>query len=122
MKNQENVLITGGTGEIGSQLSVKLLDEGYNVSVFSRYRKKLNPIKVFHWNPEKGEIDTEALIQADYIVHLAGSNIGEKKWTSKRKKDVVSSRVNSACLLLKKIKELNIKPKAYISASAIGYY
>jgi uncharacterized protein (TIGR01777 family) len=82
----------------------------------------MNNVKVFRWDPEKGIIDTEALKDIDYIIHLAGTNIGEKRWTNDRKKDIVDSRVVSARLLQKGISERKTHLKSFISASATGYY
>jgi apolipoprotein D and lipocalin family protein len=80
------VLITGGTGLIGQHLSRKLLKNGYDVVVLSRHRSKNNDaeIPVYYWDIDKNEIDQEALNSCDYIIHLAGVNIGEKRWTDQR--------------------------------------
>ena len=74
------------------------------------------------WNVEKGEIDKDAIAQSDYIIHLAGANVAEKRWTDKRKKEIVESRTKSGALLVKSLKEIPNKVKAVISASAIGWY
>ena len=94
------VLITGGTGMIGTSLSRHLLQQGYDVIILSR-----NPIetasvykttyqqnsfrpsgKIFYakWDTEKMVIDHTALGQADYIVHLAGEGVAKSRWTKKR--------------------------------------
>jgi uncharacterized protein (TIGR01777 family) len=56
------------------------------------------------------------------IVHLAGANVGTKKWTASRKQEIIDSRVKSGELLLDKIKKSKSKPEAFITASAVGYY
>lgn len=116
------VLITGGNGLIGKQLSRMLLDRGYNVSIVSRTPKPVNGCKVYTWNTEKRSIDHEAIDTADYIIHLAGENIGSKRWTKNRKKEIVDSRTLTAQLLFEKVKERKRDIRAYISASATGYY
>jgi uncharacterized protein (TIGR01777 family) len=118
----EKVLITGGTGLIGRILSKKLLDKGYEVAILSRSPNTSSDIPVFHWNYETGKIDQQALNYCDYIIHLAGSNIGEKRWTKRRKQLILDSRIKSADFIYKTLEENNIKPKAFVSASAIGYY
>jgi len=118
----EKVLITGGTGLIGKHLHKKLTEKGYEVLILSRNKSQVNKSTIFYWNPEKEEIDSSAVKKADYIIHLAGANIGEKRWTAKRKQVILDSRVKTAELLLKKINETQAKPKAFISASATGYY
>ena len=118
----ETVLITGGSGLVGKELNKKLTQKGYKVHNLSRNKSQTNKSNVFYWNPEKEEIDSEAIEKADYIIHLAGANIGEKRWTSKRKQIILNSRVKSGELLFKSIKENKLKPNAFISASATGYY
>ncbi len=118
----ERVIISGGTGLVGKHLSKKLLEKGYSVAVLSRNVEIFNEIPVICWNPEKNELDTSSISSADYIIHLAGANIGSKRWTKKRKEIIVNSRTQSGYLLFERISRLNIKPKAFITASAIGYY
>ena len=67
-------------------------------------------------------LQKKAIDEADYIIHLAGANIGDKRWTDKRKQLIIDSRVKSAQLLFDTIKDRNKILKAFISASAIGYY
>jgi hypothetical protein len=118
----EKVLITGGSGLIGRYLTSVLLTEGYDVAHLSRKQDQFGRVRVFRWNPEKGILDPLVFEGVDYIVHLAGANIGDKKWSDSRKKEIESSRVDSAKLLFKVISENNIHIKAFISASAVGYY
>ena len=116
------VLITGGSGLIGRYLTSALLSEGYRVSHLSRGTPQFGRVRVFRWNPEEGIIDPAAFIETDYIVHLAGANIGEKRWSRKRREQIGSSRIDSARLLYKAITENGIRLKAFISASGISYY
>lgn len=120
------VLITGGTGMIGTHLQKFLSEKGYSVIVLIRNeksRKSSHPnIAYAKWNVEKGEIDKVAITSADYIIHLAGANVAEKRWTDKRKKEIVESRTKSGELLVKALQEIPNKVKAVISASAIGWY
>jgi len=115
-------MITGGSGLIGRYLTSLLLENGYRVSHLSRKQDQFGKVRVYRWDPEKGILDPVVLNGADYIVHLAGANIGEKRWTRSRKEEIVKSRVDSALLLHRVITENNIPLKAFISASAIGYY
>ena len=117
-----SVLITGGSGLIGKYLTSLLLSKGYIVSHLSRTTTHFGKVRVYRWDPEKNFIDPNLLEGIDHIVHLAGANIGEKRWTSERKKEILNSRVNSAKLLHRVVSENNIKLKSFISASAIGYY
>lgn len=118
----ETVLITGGTGLIGNQLTFLLKNKGYEVIHLSRSISKKQQVPTYLWNVEKRTIDTQAIENADYIIHLAGAGIGDKRWTKKRKKEIINSRIDSAHLLLEAIKNSNKKIKAFVSASAIGFY
>jgi len=117
-----SVLITGGSGLIGRYLTSLLLTEGYKVSHLSRNSNQFGRIRVYRWDPEKKFVDPEIFDGIDYIIHLAGANIGEKRWTKKRKDEITSSRIDSAKLLYDTVSTNHIKIKAFISASAIGYY
>lgn len=122
MRNSSSVLITGGSGLIGKHLTSLLLTEGYTVSHLSRNKKKNANERVFYWDPSNNVIDPEAFNGVNFIIHLAGANIGEKRWTAARKKEILQSRVQTARFLHAGIIERGIPLKAFISASATGIY
>jgi hypothetical protein len=115
-----NILITGGTGLIGQHLSHLLTKKGYKVLVLSRTKNE-DPTS-FYWNIDDNYVDKQAIIKADYIIHLAGANIAEKRWTKDRKELLINSRVKTANLLFEAVKKWNPSLKGFISASGIGYY
>jgi uncharacterized protein len=117
-----SVLITGGSGFISKQLTASLLASGYKVSHLSRNRSRSGEVKSFMWSPEKGIIDPEVFEGLDFIIHLAGANIGSKRWSRSRKEQIIASRVDSARFLYRTILEKGIRLKAFISASATGIY
>lgn len=120
---KKNVLISGGSGFIGSQLTDLLIAKGYSVSILSRSEKQ-NKEDLFYykWNVANQTIDATAVLNADYIIHLAGENIAEKRWTLKRKTEIIDSREKSTQLLYSVLKKNNKKLEAFISASAVGIY
>lgn len=118
----KTILITGGSGMIGVRLTEMLKAKGYSVIWLSRKRNIKAEIPRYSWDYRKGEIDTEALKQANIVVHLAGSNLGDGSWTKAKKQEIVESRILTTKLLLQTYKSLNIQPEAFISASAVGYY
>ena len=113
------VLITGGTGLVGSRLTELLLEKNHEVVILSRNPKEQNEFK---WDIKNDFIDDKAFENIDYIIHLAGAGIADERWSDKRKKVIIDSRVETANLLLKKVKELNLDLKGFISASGSGYY
>ena len=123
----ETVLITGGTGLIGQALTQLLTDHGYQVIILSRQphadKNTENSLVTYAgWDVRRQTVDTDALAAADHIVHLAGANVGGKRWTSSYKKEILESRTLSSQLLFKALEQHPNKVKKFISASATGYY
>jgi uncharacterized protein (TIGR01777 family) len=121
------VLITGGTGLIGSAITKELISKGYEVIILTRKSPdtkdpKQSRISYAHWDVEQQAIDKEAIEKADHIIHLAGANVAGGRWTEKRKREIVDSRVKSGALLVKALSEIPNKIQTVISASAIGWY
>ncbi len=113
------ILITGGTGLVGQLLQRKLVNKGYSVRILTRNPKKENE---FYWNIKRYEIDDKVFDNLDYIVHLAGAGIADKRWTGARKDEILESRTKSTQLLYDTIKQKKVSLRGFISASAIGYY
>jgi hypothetical protein len=119
------ILITGGTGVIGKNLTRHLISKGYEVIIMSRGTTRVSQspgISYAKWNVEEGKIDSNAIAKADYIIHLAGANVMAKRWTKKYKQVIVESRTNSSELLVKALQEIPNNVKVVISASAVGWY
>ena len=118
------VLITGGTGLVGKRLTEMLVSKGYEVIIVTRQipLTAQKNIQYALWNVEAGQIDSDAINKSDYIIHLAGAGVADKRWTNKRKKEIVDSRIKSCELLVKALRTNENKIKAVISASAIGWY
>ncbi len=115
----KNILITGGSGLVGKQLTSLLESKGYTVAWLSRKPQQQTH---FLWDVEKQELDPQALEWADAVVHLAGEGVAEKRWTADRKKRILESRTQSTQLLYTAIQQAEKKPNTFISASAVGYY
>lgn len=119
----KNILLTGGTGFIGKNLTDLLIENGFSVSILSRSDRKNTPaITYYKWDLTRDYIDEEAILNADYIIHLAGEGIVEKRWTEKRKKDIIESRTKPVELLFSILKKHNKTLDAFVSASAVGIY
>ena len=121
------VLISGGSGLIGKALTRALLAQGYSVIVLSRRAAQLLPqpienLRFAIWDVKKGTIDRQAFMEADYIVHLAGAGVADKRWTQGRKAEIVQSRTESSALIATQLEKIPNRVKAVVSASAIGWY
>jgi uncharacterized protein (TIGR01777 family) len=118
----KHILVTGGTGLIGKLLTDKLLNHGYKVSHLSRRPGNDLRVKTFIWDVGKNEIDDRCIDGVDMIIHLAGAGIADKRWSDKRKKELIESRTHSIALIYKVIKDQPNRVSTVISASATGYY
>ena len=118
----KHILLTGGTGLIGSILTKELLEKGYQVSHLSRTPGKDPQVKTYLWDVDKGEIDDHCIDGVDIIVHLAGAAVADKRWIKKRKQVIIDSRVKSIRLIYELMKTKPHQVKKVISASATGYY
>jgi uncharacterized protein (TIGR01777 family) len=112
---------------IGKALTQALIERGYNVIVLTRrindqQKTKNDKLSYAVWDVEKQTIDKDAFAKADYIIHLAGAGVAEKRWTDKRKKEIVDSRVKSGKLVVESLKNIPNKVKTVITASGIGWY
>ena len=119
---QPHILLTGGTGLVGINLTEQLLQKGYEVSHLSRSPGNDPRVNTYSWDVTKGVIDERSIDGVDLVVHLAGAAIAEKRWSKKRKQEIIDSRTKSIGLIYKLLATRKHKVKSVISASAIGYY
>jgi uncharacterized protein len=124
-----NVLVTGSSGLVGSALIDRLRDSGHRASRLVRRYPAVGragaPISDVAWDPPSGTLDRAGLEQAgpfDGIVHLAGAGIGDRRWSTARKRVVMDSRTASTSTLLDALIEISPPPAVLISASAVGFY
>lgn len=121
-----NFLITGGTGLVGSALTGQLLSAGHAVTILTRNPRSTQSVDLAlqfrHWDPSKQQIDEASIRSADYIVHLAGANVADKRWTAKRKQEILNSRVQSGAFLVECLRSIPNQVQAVLGASAQGWY
>ena len=116
------ILISGGTGLIGRHLSGLLKSKGYKVRLLSRESNPKNSFPTFLWNIDQNTIDDSAFNGVNHIIHLTGAGVANKRWTNKRKNEILDSRVASTNLLYDTVKRLEVPLKSFVAASATGYY
>jgi uncharacterized protein len=115
------IIISGATGLVGTALTRALRDEGHSVARLVRTGSAAVAGDI-QWNPANSKVDLAALEGADAIVNLNGASIGGGRWTPERKKLLRTSRVETTRFLVDSMSRLRQKPRAFVSASAIGFY
>jgi len=123
----KKIIITGATGTIGRNLAEELFARGDEVTIFTRNPEKSkkkfgNKINIVKWDYTKPDEWKEYLNRVDIVVHLAGANLGAKRWSEEYKKLAYESRILSTRSLIEAIKSVEQKPKTFISANAVGIY
>lgn len=114
----KKILIAGGSGLIGKELTVKCISLGYEVIILTRSHKKPKKnVTYITWDPAKKSVSSE-IPPVDYVINLAGAGIADKRWTQKRKNEILYSRTESTAYLIDIIPPIN----TYIGASAVGFY
>ena len=113
-----NLLITGGTGFVGSALCSRLLEEQHKIVVLSRNPEKIKaPIKAV---ANLDQLSNDNIF--DVVINLAGEPIANKRWNDQQKKRIFGSRIETTEALIEYFKKSKHKPKLLINGSAIGYY
>ncbi|MFM8826614.1 MAG: TIGR01777 family oxidoreductase, partial [Actinomycetota bacterium] len=115
-----NILVTGASGLIGSALVPALEKEGH--SVLRAVRREPRGDRERRWDPAAGSLAPGFLDGVDAVIHLAGAGIGDKRWTDAYKREILESRTKSTSLLAGAIADAAVKPKVFLSGSAIGIY
>jgi len=118
----KKILITGGTGLVGTALCFKLQALGFEVAILSRTKNEKSTLPTYYWDVAKNKIDISIINSVDCIIHLAGVNISEKRWSKNQKEQILDSRIKSAELIFNNIDIKNNQLKAFITASAVGFY
>jgi len=113
------ILISGASGLIGTALSDRLKASGHTVNKLVRREPATGE---YAWDPKAGKLDPAALAECDAVINLSGAGIGDKRWTDDYKRELLESRVAATDLLATSIAELDRKPSAFLSGSAVGCY
>lgn len=118
MARINKIAVTGASGLIGSALVAQLKSDGHQVQKI--VRRPARTADEVSWNPIKGEIDLQSLEGVDAVFHLAGAGVGDKRWTSSYRSEILNSRLLGTTTIATACEQL--QPDVFISASAIGYY
>ena len=113
------IIISGASGLIGKRLVEQLQQHGHDVVRLVRRAASTGEIM---WDPKAGVLSASALEGADAVIHLSGAGIGDKRWTSSYKREILESRTITTSLIANTIANMNRKPSVFLSGSAIGIY
>ena len=125
------IIIAGGSGLIGRELTKSLTSDGDKVIILSRtpelVKDMQTPVSVIQWDGKTLEEWGKYIDGCDVVVNLTGENLSGKgllpsRWTKGRKLRLVQSRVNSGEVLTKAIQLANVKPSVFVQASGVGFY
>lgn len=114
----QRIAVTGASGLIGTALIGHLKSEGHTVQ--KMVRRSVVSADEIQWDPRAGTVDLAALEGVDAVIHLAGANVGDKRWTKKYKAEILNSRLLGTTTISNAVNQ--VKPQVFISASAIGWY
>lgn len=118
------IIITGGTGFLGSELIKDLIAQNYNCVVFTRNPSKYQnteSVEYVEWIPESNYL-AKHISGAKAIINLAGAPIVGKRWTKSYKKEIIDSRVETTKALVEAVNQCSNKPQKFLSSSASGYF
>ncbi|HEY2292426.1 MAG TPA: TIGR01777 family oxidoreductase [Thermoanaerobaculia bacterium] len=120
------IVITGGTGLIGSAVAREMGSAGHEVVVLTRDPSRMGPLppntRAAQWDGKTAG-DWAKLLDGDtVIVHLAGDSIAAGRWTEEKKRRIRDSRVESGRAVLEAVRQAKAKPRALLQGSAVGYY
>ena len=117
----KKILISGATGLVGKKIARKLYERGYQVEILVRSKPENSDFRSYIWDYKNGFLEEGALDNTYIFIHLAGASIS-KRWTESYKKEVYSSRIDSAQFIYEEMQKRKIYPEAVISSSAVGIY
>ncbi|MDF2578003.1 MAG: hypothetical protein K0S74_1487 [Chlamydiales bacterium] len=124
IKKSLTILVTGASGLLGVHLVAKLKEQGHKIITVSTTIESSSTVghQVLLWTNPDYTLELRNLPNLDIVIHLAGENIASERWTKEKKQRIAHSRIQSTYSLVQAMSQLKIKPKAFLCASAVGFY
>src|ERR1700712_1696835 len=120
MTEPQTVLIAGGSGFIGTELTSQLREHGHRVVLLVRHASHGTDERM--WDPDAGWLNPETVERADAVINLSGASISRLPWTLAYKRTILESRVNATNTLARAILKAKTPPSVFLSGSAVGFY
>ncbi len=114
------IAVTGASGLIGRALVPALRAQGHHV--LRLVRSTATAPDEVHWDPKSGTVDLKALHGTQAVIHLAGAEVGDHRWSDSYKAEIRDSRVLGTQTIAKAMASLDPKPAVLVAGSAIGWY
>ncbi len=119
-RSLSKVAVSGANGLIGRAVCEEIRRQGGTVCRL--VRKPVQSDEEIEWNTQAGLVSPEQAAGLSAVIHLAGENIAEGRWTAAKKKRIRESRVSGTKVLCESMAQLPEPPEVFVGASAIGFY
>ena len=119
------IVVAGGSGFLGGALTARLARDGHDICILSRAASHAPAARVSFvaWTPDGTSGSWASVVDgADAVVNLAGTGMADKRWTPARKRELVSSRLQSTQSLVAAVRVARQRPTVFIQNCAVGYY
>ena len=114
------VVISGASGLLGRSLVPLLQTQGWAVDRL--VRRPVQHDREIYWDPHRGTVEWPEDYRCDAVIHLAGANIADGRWTPRRREAILGSRIEGTRTLVGGLDRLAVAPRVFVSGSAVGYY
>ncbi len=119
------ILMSGATGLVGQELGQRLVQMGHEVIALTRHPEKAKlkyPAQIFQWDSQGDELTESQMRDIEVVIHLAGEGIAERRWSERRKFEILKSRAQGSQNLVSSVLKYGSRVRVFISASGVSYY
>ncbi|HNH26756.1 MAG TPA: TIGR01777 family oxidoreductase [Anaerolineales bacterium] len=117
-----NIMISGGTGLLGTALTKSLLADGHKVFILSRTDKKRSDVQIIKWDARTPDGWGHLVNEMDVVIHLAGRSTSAWPWSAANKKSFEDSRILPGLALAQAIQAATRRPSLFVQVSGINHY